>query len=296
MSARLLLLSKELHGSWGGMMKAEDDLRRQCQAGARQWLQKYEWRLVLCDDAFLDAVHVEVVLRLSLTRGPSLAQVIRAATINQYALVWYEALKATRPVRRSRAYEELHRYLLRDALYLTRADQSVAADCVQEALVAIYVFMDENELREPSAFPAWARRVLRHKVMRQMKKGARLVDDPESEQPGWQPIEITASDLVDEATGVDADEMLTRLAEGNSDAPPEIGANLRALLEAAVRNCVPNLLQQEAFIQCYLHNKLHSVVAAELGVTVERLSVLKHRAIKKLKKCAAFLALLEDLL
>lgn len=131
-------------------------------------------------------------------------------------------------------------------------------------------------------------------MSKQNRKRARRLIDPDTGEPTWQPIEITLSDLTDEAKGEDAEETLARLTGAESEPQVVISDDLYALLETAVRNCVSNILQQEAFIRCYLDNKLHSVVAAELGVNVNQLSLLKHRAIKTLQKCPPLLAILED--
>ena len=72
-------------------------------------------------------------------------------------------------------------------------------------------------------------------------------------------------------------------------------SKMRAQLEKAIRQCLRSRQQQTVLIQLFLDEKSAKEVADALGRRPADVYVLKCRAIKRLRECGEFLAVLEDL-
>lgn len=71
---------------------------------------------------------------------------------------------------------------------------------------------------------------------------------------------------------------------------------MRVRIEAAIRRCLRSKRQQAVIIGLFLDLKGFKEVADTLGTTPQNVSVLKSRALERLRKCEEFLEVLEDLM
>ena len=94
----------------------------------------------------------------------------------------YAACGSADPLVQARAYETLWAYLYRIASFMMR-DQpgadGLAQECAQIALERIYNRL--AECQEPAAFRAWARRIVSHIVIDELRRRRRLVSLDDSE-------------------------------------------------------------------------------------------------------------------
>lgn len=99
----------------------------------------------------------------------------------------YAECCSTDPVAQAAAYEKLWRYLYRVALQLVRDQpeaEELAQDCAQIALVRVYERL--AECREPAAFQTWARRIVSHVAIDELRARKQLVsldDTAEGDTP-----------------------------------------------------------------------------------------------------------------
>lgn len=110
----------------------------------------------------------------------------------------YAACSSVDPLIQARGYESLWAYLYRVALHVVR-DQpeasALAQDCAQTALVRIHASL--STCREPAAFHIWARRIVSHIAIDELRRRKRLtaLDGREAEQAPAPPQTARRSSL-----------------------------------------------------------------------------------------------------
>jgi RNA polymerase sigma factor (sigma-70 family) len=248
----------------------------------RASLAYFGWRLVVDEEAFLDEALPELERRLS--AGQPFDRAVRAATINRYSLLWYAACRANGTARQERAFVELHNYAYRLALRLTDHDEYLANESAQEALIEAWRRLES--LRDPGAFTKWIMLIVRSKVYRQLRKGMRGALDETTGETTWQAREVTEAGRPAE---------LSDAQEGARDRL-SLTEEMRARLIAIIHKCLRSRRQREAVIGFFLEGKEHAEIAAQLGIDPQRLYVIKHRALARLRQCDEFMNLIEDLL
>ncbi len=282
---------------WGEDWMKKEELREQCRRGVRRVLAKRGWELVKDEAAFIEEVLAQVQSRIQNSRRP-LEKIIEDATVNRYGYLWHAACGADRTLRQRRAFVELHCYLYPIALYRANHDQSLAEESTQEALFSVWRHLDQ--VKDPGSFARWAGVIVSNEVSEQIKKLAQKVVEKESGEVVWQFKEILVAEPWVYNRGVE-DAGIAMRGSGNQ---PELPANqgskmtkeMRARLEAALRHCLRSKRQQAVIIGLFLDQKGFQEVAAALGTTPQNVSVLKSRALKRLRKCEEFLKVLEDLM
>lgn len=98
------------------------------------------------------------------------------------SLALYEACHSPDPRTRDAGYERLWRDLYPIALQMVRDQpqpEALAKDYAQEALLRVY--RRSIECREPASFLAWARSILRHLVIDDMRRRRKLAPLDESD-------------------------------------------------------------------------------------------------------------------
>jgi RNA polymerase sigma factor (sigma-70 family) len=88
----------------------------------------------------------------------------------------YAACRSADPRRQAAAYQRLWRYLYPIAAYMVRDQpdaEALALDCAQRALIRVHTSI--QECREPAAFGAWARRIVRNLVIDELRRQKRLM-------------------------------------------------------------------------------------------------------------------------
>ncbi|MFN8475750.1 MAG: RNA polymerase sigma factor [Anaerolineae bacterium] len=120
----------------------------------------------------------------------------------------YNALRRGDRRAQEEAYRALWPYLLRVAHQVARDQpdaEALAQDCAQAALVKIHASLDE--VNEPAAFKAWARRITTSRAIDELRRRRRLEvasDDDESDEPR----ELPAPDETPRVdAGLDEDEL-----------------------------------------------------------------------------------------
>jgi RNA polymerase sigma factor (sigma-70 family) len=274
----------------------EEKLRAQCRRGVRRVLAKRGWELVENEAAFIEEVLAEVQFRIQNSRR-SLEKIIEDATINRYGYLWHAACGANGTLRQMRAFTELHHYLYPIALYRAKHDQYLAQESTQEALIRVWQHLDQ--VKDPGSFARWAGTIVSRQVKAKFREQARKVVEKESGEVTWQFKEILVTNVWVHRGGNDAGTAMRRI-----DSRPELSANqgpkmtkeMRARIEAALRRCLRSKQQQAVIIGLFLDQKSLREVAAALGTTPQNVSVLKSRALKRLRECEDFLEVLEDLM
>lgn len=256
--------------------------RQRYRASMRSLFAYFGWQLVVDEEAFLDEVINETGPRLA--KAPTFDRALRAATINRYAPLWYAACCADGTARQQRAFVELHDYCYRLALRRTDNDEFLASESAQEAVIEVWKRL--RTVREPDRFIKWIQVITYSKVSRQLRKGMLGAIDETTGETIWQAREVTESDrMVD-------------LSDVQDDAPraPSLTDDVRAQLSAAIQYCLRSRRQQEAIIGFYLDGKEHAELAAQLGIDLHRLYLLKHRALARLRQSDKFMNVIDDLL
>lgn len=274
----------------------EEQLHERCRRIARQVLADRGWGLVRDEGAFIEEVLAEVQRRQQRSRLPP-DKIIEHATINRYCHLWHEACQANGTLRQREALRELHRYLYRVALHYAGDDEYIAEESAQMALINIWRSLDD--VVDPGSFLGFARMVVRREVIAQLKKRARPGEETEDGEPAWEPREITEADLTFRGESEDAGSGMRGIGDRSDSSTrqgPEMTEELRDRLKAAIRQCLDNEKQQEAIIGLFFEEASGKEMAGALHTTPTYVSVLKGRALERLRECEDFLILLEDLL
>jgi RNA polymerase sigma factor (sigma-70 family) len=273
----------------------KEELREQCRRGVRRALAKRGWELVKDEAAFIEEVLAEVQFRIQNSHRP-LEKIIEDATINRYGYLWHAACGANGTLRQRQAFTELHRYLYSIALYRANHDPYLAEESTQEALISVWRHLDQ--VKDPGSFARWAGRIVSNKVSKQLEKLTRKVVEDESGEVTWQPKEIPVADLGVYRGVEDAGTAMRRIGnrpELSTNQGPKMTEEMRARIEAALRRCLPGKQQRAVIIGLFLDQKSFKEVADALGTTPQNVSVLKSRALKRLRECEDFLEVMEDL-
>ncbi|HID62872.1 MAG TPA: sigma-70 family RNA polymerase sigma factor [Anaerolineae bacterium] len=274
----------------------EEELREQCWRDVRRILAQRGWELVEDEAAFIEEVLAEVQFRIQNSRRP-LEKIIEDATVNRYCHLWHAACGADGTFRQRRAFTELHRYLYPIALYCAKHDRHIAEECAQEALINVWQHL--AQVRDPGSFASWARTIVSRQVKAKFKEQAQKVVEADSGKVTWQFKEITEADLRARrgADGVGTETW------GIGDRPdlsvsqePRMTDEMRIRVEMAIRRCLRSKRQQAVIIGLFLDQKSFKEVADALDTTPQNVSVLKTRALKRLRECQGFLEVLENLM
>ncbi len=274
----------------------EEELREQCLRGVRRVLAQRGWELVEDEVTFVEEVLAEVKTRWQNARRP-LEKIIEDATLHCYCHLWHTACGADGTIRQRRAFTELHRYLYPIALYRAKYDQYIAEESTQEALFSVWERLDR--VRDPGSFARWAGVIVSNAVRDHIRERARKVGKDESGKYVWEFKEITEADLPAYRGMDDAGAALWGMDNrpGSSTGQgPSMTEEIRDRIEAAIRRCLRSKQRQAVIVGLFLENKSFKEVADTLGTTPQNVSVLKSRALTRLRECEEFLSALEDLM
>jgi RNA polymerase sigma factor (sigma-70 family) len=114
----------------------------------------------------------------------------------------YTACRGADPLVQAAAYETLWGYLYRVALQVVHDQpeaEALAQDCAQGALIRVHERL--VECREPAAFRAWSRRIVKNlaiDTLRRAKRETLLDEDEWSRMPTNAPLELEKDVLRDE--------------------------------------------------------------------------------------------------
>jgi RNA polymerase sigma factor (sigma-70 family) len=274
----------------------KEELREQCRRGVRRVLAKRGWELVKDEVAFIEEVLAQVQFRIQNSRR-SLERIIEDATINRYGYLWHAACGANGTLRQRRAFIELHCCLYPIALYRANHDQYLAEESTQEALISVWQHLDQ--VKDPGSFARWAGTIVSRQVKAKFREQARKVVEKESGEVTWRFKEILVADLR-VRRGVEDAGTTMRGISNRSELSTSQGSGMtkemRAKIEAALGRCLRSTQQQAVIIGLFLDLKSFKEVADALGTTPQNVSVLKSRALKRLRECEDFLEVLEDLM
>jgi len=143
-----------------------ENLIHQCHQIAEHLVGKHDWRLCTAE-----RLATSVLDRIQVMEQTGEKINITQLTLNEYVLRQYAACQPQQAqinmAEHNRAYEELGRYLY-NMLFKLRPDWSEPEkeDATQMALVQIYQALQENKVREPGAFWAFAFNKLRGEIKR----------------------------------------------------------------------------------------------------------------------------------
>jgi RNA polymerase sigma factor (sigma-70 family) len=253
------------------------DLHQRCLELMPHVLAKYGWQLIEDESAFIDEALIEAQSRLPNHRR-TLEQVIADAIVNRYNHLWYAACRENNTLRQRRALEELHRYLFRAALYKTNPDRFMAEECAQEALILAWQRL--HQVRDAGAFMRWASMILINLMKRKLAKPSqedeldRSEEDSDEQPPQPSPLDTQPA----------------------APAPSQLTQDSRTRLEAAIRKCLSSEQQVAVIIGLFLDERAFIELADQLNSSVANISVLKSRALDKLRECDDFMNIVEDLL
>ncbi len=257
-----------------------DDLRELCERLVPLILARRGYELVEEVVAFTAAVLAEVQTRLVNNRR-ALEKIVEDAVVNRYGYIWHAACGKDGTREQRRAFEELHHYLYPIALHCAKHEEALAEESTQEALLIIWQQLDR--VRDAGAFARFASVIVYHEVSRRLKRKS-----PE--------IGLDESPTSTRTNEDEIDRMALKQSFDPPESAPEMTAELRAKLEAAIKACLSSEQQAAVIIGLFFDDKGFKAIADERGTTVENISVLKSRALKRLKDCAIFMNVLEDLL
>jgi len=271
-------------------------------------LARRGWALVQDDAAFVEEVLAEVQRRLQNGRAPAsrpLEKIVEDATVNRYCHLWHAACGADGTLRQRRAFGELQRYLYPIALYRAKHDQHIVEESTQEALVNVWQHLDQ--VVEPGSFARWAGAIVSNQVKAKFREQAQKIGGVEGEEATWQAREITEADTSTplstslwvrgepEGAGTEARGIGGR-PDFSASQRPMMTDEMRAKIEAAIEHCLRSEQQRAVIIGLFFDEGGFKEVAEALHTTPQNVSVLKSRALKRLRECEEFLWVLEELL
>ena len=252
------------------------------QPGERHWeavariLEKRDWRLVEDVERFAADVEAEVQRRLPGARR-AFDSIVEDAVINQYGPVWHAACMQNGSLRQRRGFEELFEHLHRIALYRAHHDEAIALDSTQASLETIWGRLPT--VRDPHAFMRYCNLILVRQVLARLAEASRvMVVEPTGDE------ELDPLEIVPDPT------------PPPDERPGAMTPGLRARLEVAIRHCLANPDMQVIIIRLYLDHQGLLAVVNELNLSPKQIAVHKHRALKGLRRCEAFMTTLEELL
>lgn len=279
----------------------EEELREQCRRSVRQVLARRGWALVQDDTAFVEEVLAEVQRRLQNSRASAsrpLEKIIEDATVNRYCYLWHAACGVDGTLRQRQAFKELHHYLYPVALYRAKHDQHIAEESTQEALIKVWQHLDQ--VRDPGSFARWAGVIVSNEVKQKLRERTQEVEVEEGTEVRWQIWEISETDMhlrgEARSSGIQTRGIGDRPDLSPVDQGPKMTDELRARIETAIGHCLRSEQQQAVIIGLFLDHKSFKEVADALDTTPQNVSVLKSRALKRLRECEEFLEALEDLM
>ena len=267
-----------------------EEIRAQCEQGARRTLAQRGWTLVQDERAFAAEVEAETQARLLYARRP-LEKVIEDATINRYGHIWYAACRGEQGSERQRvAFIELHRYLYTAALYCAGYDPQIAEENAQAALINVWQHLEQ--VRDPGSFARWAQMIVINEVKAAYRREKDRAQTAGDDIPIRRFREVPVSALM---RGDDDDDDPLASAQA-SYPPPDLPTTdeARAHVEAAIRRCLRSRQQQAVIIGLFLEERSVKQVADQLAITPQFVYVLKARALKRLRACVEFLEALEE--
>lgn len=245
--------------------------RDHCQSIIDHLREKNDWQLIVDEDLFLDMVQAEAMLRLQETNTQLLDKIIEDAVVNRYCHLWHWACAQTNTPIQARAIAELQK-LVYPRILLIVGDEHVTEDVSQQVIVNLWKKLEQ--IKDPGRFIKW----VTVSAVRAAKK--RVLSD------NTQRLKQATHD----------DELFrAKIQETLSRHEPQMRDEIITELTIAIRSCLRSKKQQEAIIRSFFGDKEHTTIAEELGTTPANLSVLKSKALTRLRKCKRFIDLLKDL-
>lgn len=203
------------------------------------------------------------------------------AIVHEYSQLLHAAVGQRNTPVWERALIEIWNYITPLIRKILR-DDDLAHDVAMDVLLTVCEKRDQ--VRDPGCFLSWAGVIARRAAVRASQRAGR-------EAP------VSALTLGDDEANWDeegdGEAYLDKLRlERGGPAQPELNGSLRAAeLEARIRECLRRMRHGAAvFIGLALHELPVSEIARQLGVKVNAVYVIFHRARKRLQRCGPLLA------
>ncbi len=243
------------------------------------FLAKRNWTLV--EDLIEFTERVDADIR---TRGlDPLAdsKTVERAVTRRYCVVLYEAACAYASQRQRLAFKELWEHLYRVTLWKLR-EPDPAQEVCQRAYIKTWEHL--NDCRDPQSFLGYARMILVNEINEHFRRQGR-------EMRRTIPLEKTASDTQRDGETELPSGLDQRTAEPEWKQVDRDESEKELLV--VLQECL-SLPQQRVVIEYFFNNAGFREIAEKMEISIVNVHVLKHRALKTLRECEAFLRFLEE--
>jgi len=245
-------------------------------------LADHGWQLVEDQEQFAVEICAEICQHaIGDTKQEQAA--IQRAVMRQYCVVLHAACVGPNVSRQHRAFTELWKYLFPIALYKTH-DAALAQDLAQQSLEKIWKYLPQ--CKDPTSFLGWASMILINEVRDWFRKNKHLIADSFDVLPE---IEINHPDKSPES---EAQGIPRGSESGETDWV--MNDDLRRQLLDVIEKCLKDPRQRVIIIESFFNERGYKEIAEMLGLTVGNVHVLRHRALRTLRKCQVFIEALGD--
>jgi RNA polymerase sigma factor (sigma-70 family) len=176
-------------------------------------------------------------------------------------------------------------YLYPIALYKTH-DADLAQDVAQRALIKTWRSL--SQCREPGSFFNYAMQILLNEIRDHHRQ------EGKQRHPAGESI-VTASDM-NHPDSEEDESKFERLGDDSTDSGLRQAMDEESQREllAIIRRCLKSHPQQTIIIESFFDDKGYKEIAEKLGITVNNVHVLRHRALAALRKREEFIRFFED--
>lgn len=255
-------------------------VREQCAKLVPEVLRERRTGLIENLAPFIEEVAEEVRRRCEARPQPVTDTLIRAATINRYCHVCYNACQQNGTLRQRQAFAELRGYLSGMLFTQFKRPSTVVAEVVEDALSQVWQSL--HQVRDPGAFLRWASRIAIQTLIRRGREEER-VSELEGENESNQPLPSEQQPVLGARGG-----------QGRAALLDERYGAWYTSLTAAIEACLHNPVMRRIIIGLFLDHLSVKEIADQLKRTPKTIRTYKERALIKLRECDGLLRLLED--
>lgn len=243
----------------------------------RGWLLASEPALFTADDSLDDSFCKRVILRLrewcNAQQRSLDEQLVQHAIKHEYCRLLHAAMSIEGSRQQGRAIQETINYGWRLALSRCR-DRQDAESAILRAVQKTWLTINRCK---PELYLAYFARILINEINQDWRKRGPI---DAHEQP-----EVARSDIYDEDAAALASEI--RDPKGETFIDQVLNQIAMPRLQKVLRDCLKNARQEHIILLHFFAELNPTEVARQLCIKVERYSVEKSRALKKIKECCS---------
>jgi len=265
-----------------GEQSVEDSWEKHCCGIVLKTLADRDWRLVEDQERFTADICAEIRQR-DITDTTQERTAIQRTVMRHYCVIMHAACSGSSVLHQRRAFRELWNYLFPIALYKTH-DAQLAQDLTQQSLEKAWKHL--AQCQDSASFLAWVGMILLNEVRDWFRKNKR---------PSADSVEVITETELNRSEDTPAPELnQTPASPGSVEINQVINDDLHRQLLDAIEKCLKDPRQRAILIDSFLNERGYKEIAEVLGITVGNVHVMRHRALRTLRKCEVFIRSLGD--